>query len=182
MATKKADPSITSMGARIEELMTARGFTQLKLESAIGASRGYLSRIISGERGQKISPEYLRGLATALETTENYIRYGKEVPASAIMTPTAGLSPRLDEIDGYREAEFVVARENPEVPFEIFESARMCRMQPVPSEITKVYLEGLVKFLASSRSGIDMTEKVRSTLPPKKGSSSAALTKFVTQG
>jgi transcriptional regulator with XRE-family HTH domain len=110
MASRKTPPDSLGMGKRIRDAMTKEGLTQKALEEAIGASRGYLSRIISGSRGQKISPEYLTSLASVLRVSPNFLRWGTEIDHAAIMTPSAGLSPRLDEIEGYREAEFEVIR------------------------------------------------------------------------
>jgi transcriptional regulator with XRE-family HTH domain len=146
-----ADPvDATGMGKRLRELMVERGFTQQRLERAIGASSGYLSRIIKGTRGQKISPEYLTSLASALETTPSYLRWGKEVADGSIMTPSAGLSPSLQEIPGYREAEFAAIRNNPDIPFAVFEGARLSRISPPQDHITAEYLSEFVRFLAST--------------------------------
>jgi transcriptional regulator with XRE-family HTH domain len=164
MASRKTRNDSAGMGKRLEQLLLERGYTQARLEKEIGASQGYLSRIVKGSRGQKISPEYLTSIASVLQVTPNFLRWGTEIEEGAIMTPTAGLSPRLEDIAGYREAEFEVIRKNPTVAFQIFESARQARMSPPPERITEEYLTGLVRFLASSRAAIDQTETVKSTL------------------
>lgn len=142
------------MGKRIAELLLARKYTQARLEQEIGASQGYLSRIVRGQKGQKISPEYLTSIASVLQVTPNFLRWGTEIDEGSIMTPIAGLSPQLEEVPGYREAEFEVIRKHPDVPFQVFESARKSRMNPPPERITEEYLDGLVRFLASSRAAI----------------------------
>ncbi len=164
MATQKTPTDSSGMGKRLQQLMTDRGMNQQQLENAIGASRGYLSRIISGSRGQKISPEYLTSLSSVLRCTPNFLRWGIEIDEDAIMTPAAGLSRRLEEIPGYREAEFEVIRKHPEIPFAIFEAARSSRMGAAPESISPDYLGGLVRFLASSHAAIDQTDAVKSTL------------------
>ncbi len=155
------------MAQRLKDLLTARGYTQARLEKEIGASQGYLSRIVKGERGQKISPEYLTSIASVLQVTPNFLRWGAELDEGAIMTPAAGLSPKLEEIEGYREAEYEVIRKNPDVPFSVFESARLARMSPPPERIDEEYLGGLVSFLASTRATVSDSDVARETTRTK---------------
>jgi transcriptional regulator with XRE-family HTH domain len=164
MAAKKTPNDSSGMGERIRTLMTERSLNQQDVEQAIGASRGFLSRIISGKRGQKISPEYLTSIASVLRVSTNYLRWGGELDEAAIMTPVAGLSPRLEDIAGYREAEFEVIRQNPAIPFAVFEDARQTRVPRPPAKITAEYLGGLVHFLASSFATVDQTDAVKATL------------------
>jgi transcriptional regulator with XRE-family HTH domain len=164
MAAKKSPNDSSGMAKRLRELMAAKGYNQQQLENAIGASKGYLSRLINEKRGQKISPEYLTSLASVLDVTPNYLRWGVELEEGAIMTPAAGLSPRIEELPGYREAEFAAIRQHPDIPFHIFEEARQARFVRPPQTVTEKYLSELVRFLASSSHGVDQTDAVKSTL------------------
>lgn len=66
-------PSMSTLGSRIEQARKAKGLSKRKLEEAIGVSQGYLSRLTSGERGERISDHTLRALAKALEVTPDWL-------------------------------------------------------------------------------------------------------------
>lgn len=155
-----------TMGERIEARMTELGLNQMQVEKAMGVSRGYLSRIISGQRGKNPSHDYLHSMASILGTTPNYLKHGKTTPEESIITtPKAGLPPRFDEIRGYRQAEFEVVRLEPSIPFHVFERARASRLTSPPTQMEVSYLRDFVKFLAQYPPAPDIDE---STLVAKK--------------
>ena len=59
------------MGARISDMLEKRNMSQRKLAETIQISEQQLSRYISGDREPK--PETVANMATALQTTSDYI-------------------------------------------------------------------------------------------------------------
>lgn len=64
------------MGDRILRLMKENEYTQKELASMIGVTESAMSRYLSNEREPKA--EVIANLATALNTTSDYIISGKE--------------------------------------------------------------------------------------------------------
>ena len=63
------------IGNRIWRLMKENGYTQNKLADMVGVSESAMSRYLSNEREPKI--EVIANLATALNTTSDYLISGK---------------------------------------------------------------------------------------------------------
>ncbi len=59
------------MGARISEMLEKRNMSQRKLAERIQVTEQQLSRYISGDREPK--PETVANMATALQTTSDYL-------------------------------------------------------------------------------------------------------------
>ena len=59
------------LGDRIAEMLVKRNMTQRKLASRLNITEAQLSRYISGDREPK--PETIANLATALQTTSDYL-------------------------------------------------------------------------------------------------------------
>jgi transcriptional regulator with XRE-family HTH domain len=62
------------IGDRILELMKKSDFTQRELATMVGVTEAAISRYINNEREPKV--EVIANLATALETTTDYLIYG----------------------------------------------------------------------------------------------------------
>ena len=65
-----------TLGERIQRLMKAQGYTQAELASMVGVTGAAMSRYINDNREPKA--EILANLATALNTTIDYLISGKE--------------------------------------------------------------------------------------------------------
>lgn len=63
------------LGERISELLKKNGYTQKELATMVGVTESAMSRYLKGEREPKI--EVIANLATALNTTSDYLIYGK---------------------------------------------------------------------------------------------------------
>ncbi len=64
-----------SMGERIQLLMKKNGYSQKELASMIGVTESAMSRYLKNEREPK--SEVIANLATALNTTSDYLISGK---------------------------------------------------------------------------------------------------------
>lgn len=62
------------IGNRISELMKKSDFTQKELATMVGVTEAAISRYINNEREPKV--EVVANLATALDTTTDYLIYG----------------------------------------------------------------------------------------------------------
>lgn len=62
------------IGDRILELMKKSDFTQRELATMVGVTEAAISRYINNEREPKV--EVIANLATALDTTTDYLIYG----------------------------------------------------------------------------------------------------------
>lgn len=67
---------MNSIGARIEGLLKKENLTQKELAQMTGITESALSRYINGERIPKM--EVIANLATAFNTTSDYLISGKE--------------------------------------------------------------------------------------------------------
>ena len=64
------------IGDRISELLDRSSYTQKELANMVGVTEASMSRYIKNEREPKA--EVIANLATALNTTTDYLIYGKE--------------------------------------------------------------------------------------------------------
>ena len=64
------------IGNRISKLMKESGYTQKELATMIGVTESAMSRYLNNEREPKI--EVIANLATALNTTSDYLISGKD--------------------------------------------------------------------------------------------------------
>ncbi|NRS51011.1 helix-turn-helix domain-containing protein [Brevibacillus sp. HB2.2] len=65
------------MHNRIRELREKRGLRLEALAKLVNISKGYMSQIETGARGKKICYPLLTRIATALETTAEYLMNGE---------------------------------------------------------------------------------------------------------
>lgn len=65
-----------NIGVRISNLMKKSGYTQKELAAMVGVTESAMSRYLKGDREPKI--EVIANLATALNTTSDYLISGKE--------------------------------------------------------------------------------------------------------
>lgn len=69
-------PAPGTLAARIALVLDKRQMSQHRLEYEANLSRGYVSRILKGER-HKLSPELLRRMADALEVSFEWLATGR---------------------------------------------------------------------------------------------------------
>ena len=67
---------MVGFGDRVQKLLGEIGYTQREFAQLIGVSEGALSRYLSDEREPKL--EVVANMATALNTTTDYLLTGKE--------------------------------------------------------------------------------------------------------
>ena len=67
---------MNQMGERIQNLMKENGYTQKELANMVGVTESAMSRYLRNEREPKA--EIIANLATALNTTSDYLISGKD--------------------------------------------------------------------------------------------------------
>jgi hypothetical protein len=78
----KADRPVSDVGKRILYCLSGLGWKRAKLakvlaRAGIPGGTGFVSRLISGERGESIRPEYLYGIADALRCPDRWLWLGQ---------------------------------------------------------------------------------------------------------
>lgn len=148
--------------------MATKGFNQDQLEKEADLSKGYLSRILSGER-RNLGPAIIDRLASALGVGAAWLASGLNIDAetgpllNAVRAvpslQTGALLPqflpeqvqsarlRLDQVPGYFDAEFEVGRLEPAIPHEVFREARATTFGRPPESVTVEFLRDHVRFL-----------------------------------
>ena len=137
------DPRIREISDRILAALVKKGWTQEQLEIEARFGQGYLTRLLKG-RQKRILPRTLQRIETALDLPSGALIAGLEVGDDFGL---AG-SRSLQQIEGYSDAEFQVARLEPRIPFEVFLEARRTRLPTPPVLVTVDFLRAYVKFLA----------------------------------
>lgn len=138
-----------SLGQRVKAAIARSRKTQESVEDEIGVSRGYLSNVINDKRGT-LGADKAVALAAATGVKIEWIVTGLEIPESALWGAVPKLPPPLEQIEGYHDAEVVVARAEPNVPLVAFHRARRIHMEPPPERVTTGFLRGLVLLLAAN--------------------------------
>jgi len=161
-----SDPPARSLAERVRRERESRGLSRQQLEQLAGLSTGYISRLESGERGKKsITNRTVQRIAQALEVSPGYLTTGTDVPDPGRHIPVLGRP--LESVPGYRDAEFAVARLEPDIPVEFFQQARQTRFPVAPERVSVPYLRALVRFLASA-DGFEESDQIRTTEDRKK--------------
>src|SRR5882724_3119125 len=127
--------SSSTLADRVRARMSALGLNQEQVEKKADLSKGYLSRILNGER-RNLGPAIFDRLARVLGVSAPWLASGlnltgdmgpvlsavRAVPnLQAIVEQSTQAVParqRLDEIPGYFDAEFEVSRLEPSIPRE----------------------------------------------------------------
>ena len=163
----------STLAERVRATMATKGFNQDQLEKAAELSKGYLSRILSGDR-RNLGPAIIDRLATALGVSAPWLASGlnintevgplldavRAVPNLQTLASLSHAVPtlvqleqaqaarlRLDQVPGYFDAEFEVGRLEPEIPHEVFREARATTFGRPPETVTVEFLRDHVRFL-----------------------------------
>jgi transcriptional regulator with XRE-family HTH domain len=158
----------STLAERVRATMATKGFNQDQLEKAAELSKGYLSRILSGDR-RNLGPAIIDRLANALGVGAPWLASGLNITAEmgplldvvrAIPNLQAAASLpqgypgqaqsarlRLDQIPGYFDAEFEVGRLEPAIPHDVFREARATTFGRPPEAVTVEFLRDHVRFL-----------------------------------
>ena len=128
---------------RVRSLLAKKGWTQDRLESEADLGKGYVSRILSGDR-QRIGIPAMQRMATALQVDYAWLATGKEGVGNASGGFGTTQQKTLDQIDGYQDAEIEVARQAPEVPLDVFRAVRKTRLAVPPAVVTADFLSEFV--------------------------------------
>lgn len=97
-----------SLAERVATMLEARNLSQHGLEYKAQLSRGYVSRIIKGER-TKLSPDMMRRIADALEVSLDWLATGRgDSGGVALGTPVAArqLSHPLEAAIAYHRGKW----------------------------------------------------------------------------
>jgi len=140
------DPRIREISDRILAALVKKGWTQEQLEIEARFGQGYLTRLLKG-RQKRILPRTLQRIETALDLPGGALVAGLDVGDEMGLAGSLG-SRALQQIEGYSDAEFQVARLEPRIPFEVFLEARRTRLPTPPALVTVDFLRAYVKFLA----------------------------------
>jgi transcriptional regulator with XRE-family HTH domain len=140
------DPRIREISDRILAALVKKGWTQEQLEIEARFGQGYLTRLLKG-RQKRILPRTLQRIETALDLPSGALVAGLDITDELSFGGALG-SRALQQIEGYPDAEFQVARLEPRIPFEVFLEARRTRLPTPPALITVDFLRAYVKFLA----------------------------------
>lgn len=130
--------AVVEFRERLQQAVNAailRGKTQQQIEQASGLGRGYLTRLLSGERGKRpLSVDMIRRLAGALEVP--FEELAAELAPGARLPVTQGLTPTLAQSAGYSDAEFLAGRMAPKLDFACFKWVRDIRLPGAPVVVT----------------------------------------------
>lgn len=138
------DPRIREISDRILAALVKKGWTQEQLEIEARFGQGYLTRLLKG-RQKRILPRTLQRIETALELPGGALVAGLDLSDELSL---GGANRALQQIDGYSDSEFQVARLEPRIPFEVFLEARRTRLPTPPALVTVDFLRAYVLFLA----------------------------------
>jgi transcriptional regulator with XRE-family HTH domain len=158
----------STLAERVRATMATKGFNQDQLEKEAELSKGYLSRILSGER-RNLGPAIIDRLASALDVGAPWLASGlnitaemgplldavRAVPNLQVVASLPHAQPgqaqsarlRLDQVSGYFDAEFEVGRLEPQIPHEVFREARATTFGRPPETVTVEFLRDHVRFL-----------------------------------
>lgn len=136
------DPRIREISDRILAALVKKGWTQEQLEIEARFGQGYLTRLLKG-RQKRILPRTVQRIEVALDLPGGALIAGLDLSDDLAFGGRA-----LQQIDGYSDAEFQVARLEPRIPFEVFLEARRTRLPTPPALISVDFLRAYVKFLA----------------------------------
>ncbi|WP_437285638.1 helix-turn-helix domain-containing protein [Sorangium sp. So ce406] len=105
LATPPSAPA--TLGERVAFLMEKRGISQHGIEGEAKLSRGYISRVVKGER-MKLSPEILRRIADVLEVNYEWLATGRgEMEGGGTGAPVgADLSHPLEAAIAYHRGKW----------------------------------------------------------------------------
>jgi transcriptional regulator with XRE-family HTH domain len=76
MATAKKQPG-SDFGRRLEEALAEAGLSQNQLQDLAKLGKGYVSRLISGGRGQRMTPKMMFELASVLNVRAQWLFLGE---------------------------------------------------------------------------------------------------------
>jgi transcriptional regulator with XRE-family HTH domain len=141
----QADERMLVIADRILAALVKKGWTQERLEVEARLGQGRLSRLLKGKQ-TRVHVGTMKRLEDALGLAPGSLAAGLNLSAASA-GESSRLSPSLDQIDGYMQAEFQVARLEPQIPFEVFLEARATRWQSPPALITVDFLRNYVRFL-----------------------------------
>jgi transcriptional regulator with XRE-family HTH domain len=150
-AQHAADPRIRAIADRIRAALVRKGWTQERLEIEARFGQGYLTRLLKGDQ-KRIQHKTIQRIEEAMGLPGGSLVAG--LGAAIEARDVAGdRVPTLQELPGYADAEFAVARAEPKIPLEVFIMARKTRLPSPPSLVTAEFLRGFVKFLAEHLMG-----------------------------
>lgn len=136
------DFRIREISDRILAALVKKGWTQEQLEIEARFGQGYLTRLLRGKQ-KRILPRSLQRIEVALDLPSGALIAGLDLNDGAAL---GGRS--LQQVEGYSDAEFQVARLEPQIPFEVFLEARRTRLPTPPALVTVDFLRAYVTFLS----------------------------------
>lgn len=75
--------SVTTIADRLREALRARGMTAYRLAERSGVSESYLSRLLSGQRGDRVSGDKIAAIGRALDVRLVWLLDGDGVMETA---------------------------------------------------------------------------------------------------
>ena len=141
-----ANDGTRAIAQRIKTALARKGWTQERLEVEASFGQGYLTRLLKATQ-KRVHARTLQRIEEALGLSAGSLVAGIDMSAQLPSPSSEPSMSGLEHIPGYAEAEFQVARLEPEIPFEVFVEARKARFRSPPELITVEYLQKTVKYL-----------------------------------
>lgn len=139
-----ANDGTHAIAQRIKTALVRKGWTQERLEHEGHFGQGYLTRLLKATQ-KRVHTRTLQRIEEALGLPAGSLIAGIDMSATLPNAEPPTLC--LEQIPGYAEAEFQVARLEPRIPFEVFLEARKARFRSPPELITVEYLQKTVTYL-----------------------------------
>ncbi len=149
---------------RIADLVRKDGRTQQQIEGAAKLSKGYLTRLLNGER-LDLRGKTAQKLAGALGVSTEELQDPAEPGSRAARIP--GVRPTLQQLPGYADLEIQVARLAPDLPVSVFAELREVSLFHPPA-LTVEFLMGMVSLLHKQGGAVEETEEIRQRIERKK--------------
>lgn len=90
---------VDTFRSRVQHRLDVIGISQSELERRTGLSKGYASRLLSGDRGTRMDLDLIARLADTLGCSYEWLAVGRgpETPTSGVVPPPPGIPfPHLD--------------------------------------------------------------------------------------
>ncbi len=149
---------------KLRGIVDEDGRTQEQIEEAGRLAKGYLSRLLRGQRepGTKV----LRKLASALNVPVSAFDDTTDQGERTVRIP--GLRPTMQQLPGYADAEIMAARADPSIPIEVLRQVREVSFATPPT-ISPQLIIGLARLLSERTvSAVEETDEIRQRIVGKR--------------
>lgn len=136
--------NVTTIAERLKEALRARGWTAYRLAERSGVSESYLSRLLSGHRGDRLSGEKAAVLSRALDIRPEWLLDG-----SGAMSADGGPMRQLRGRQEWPDARRLTLEQHPELDAAFVDAVGGIADDPavMPTRIDPPFLYGFASVL-----------------------------------